>query len=159
MAASEFQESTFFGAIAASGARALLIGRRAMIALGLPVMTRDYAFWMAADDAEVFNAAVAPLGFAPNRTPAEARRVGRYVLENDEHVDVLVAQLVRTVDGTPVRFEDVWHDRRELEVAPNIVVAVPSLDHLIATKRFGSRPRDADDIRMLEQLRELGTEV
>jgi hypothetical protein len=154
--ASEFEESRFFGAIAASGARALLIGRRAMIALGLPVMTRDYDFWVAADDAEIFNTAVAPLGLMPNRTPEEARRLGRYVLENDEHVDILVARLVHTVDGQPVAFEDVWTNRRELEVAPETLIAVPCIEHLIATKRFGSRPRDADDIRMLEQLRDLG---
>jgi hypothetical protein len=97
---SEFEEERFFAAIANSGARSLLIGRRAMIALGLPVMTRDYDFWVAADDAEAFNRAVAPLGLAPNRPPDEARKVG-----------------------------------------------------LIATKRFGGRARDADDIRMLEELR------
>ena len=37
--------------IAASGARALLIGRRALITLGLPLMTRDYDFWLHGDDA------------------------------------------------------------------------------------------------------------
>jgi hypothetical protein len=93
--ASEFEEGRFFAASAASGARSLLIGRRAMIALGLPVMTRDYDFWVAVDDAEAFNRAV----------------------------------------------------------APGVLVAVPSLEHLIATKRFGGRARDADDIRMLEELR------
>lgn len=155
MEASEFEEGRFFAAIAASGARSLLIGRRAMIALGLPVMTRDYDFWLPADDAEAFNRAVAPLGLAPNRPPEEARKVGRYVLENDEHVDVLVARVVHTVEGQPVAFEDVWADRRELEVAPRVLIAVPSLDHLIATKRFGARARDADDIRMLEELRAL----
>ncbi|HEU5056234.1 MAG TPA: hypothetical protein VFU21_06905 [Kofleriaceae bacterium] len=153
MEESQFEEERFFAAIAASGARSLLIGRRAMIALGLPVMTRDYDFWVAADDAEAFNRAVAPLGLAPNRPPDEARKVGRYVLENDEHVDVLVARVVHTVDGQPVAFDEVWTARRELEVAPNVLVAVPSLDHLIATKRFGGRARDADDIRMLEELR------
>jgi hypothetical protein len=39
--ASQLDEIAFFRAVANSGARALLIGRRALIALGLPVMTRD----------------------------------------------------------------------------------------------------------------------
>jgi len=31
-----------FRAITASGARALLIGRQALVALGMPIMTSDY---------------------------------------------------------------------------------------------------------------------
>lgn len=67
MQGSEFDEAEFFRAIAQSGARALLIGRRALIALGIPV--------------------------------------------------------------------------------------VPALDDLILTKRFGGRPKDLEDIRLLEALR------
>ena len=39
MQGSEFDEGEFFRAIAASGSRALLIGRRALVALGIPVLT------------------------------------------------------------------------------------------------------------------------
>jgi hypothetical protein len=38
----DFDEHAFFQGIAQSGARALLIGRRALVALGLPVLTADY---------------------------------------------------------------------------------------------------------------------
>ena len=41
-------EVNFFGAIDKSGARALLIGRRALIALGMPVLTADYDLWLSA---------------------------------------------------------------------------------------------------------------
>ncbi len=75
MQASEFEEAEFFRAIAASGVRALLIGRRALVALGIPVLTADYDFWL------------------------------------------------------------------------------PTLDDLILTKRFGGRPKDLEDIRLLEALR------
>ncbi len=127
MPASEFDEAKFFRVIAASGARALLIGRRALVALGIPVLTADYDF--------------------------EARGRGRYVLENDERVDVLVARSVPTVDGVRVRFDDVWDRRRALEVAPAVALPVPTLDDLILTKRFGGRPKDLEDIRLLEALR------
>ncbi len=153
MHASEFDEQDFFHAIAASGVRALLIGRRALIALGLPVLTRDYDFWIHADDAAAFNAALVPLGLYPNRSPEEARAVGRYVLENDEKVDVLVARTVATRDGVRVAFADVWERRRSIQVVPGTSVALPSMDDLILTKRFGGRPKDAEDIRMLEALR------
>ena len=153
MQGSEFDEAEFFRAIAASGARALLIGRRALVALGIPVLTADYDFWLHIDDIVPFNAAVEPQGLFPTRTPEEARGWGRYVLENDERVDVLVARTVPTVDGVRVAFEDVWSRRRPLEVAVGIAVAVPGLDDLILTKRFGGRPKDLEDIRLLEALR------
>jgi hypothetical protein len=151
---SDFEEAEFFRAIAASGTRALLIGRRALVALGIPVLTADYDFWVHIDDIASFNAAVELQGLIPSRTPEEARGRGRYVLENDERVDVLVARTVPTVDGVRVAFDEVWERRRALQVAPGVTLAVPDLDDLILTKRFGGRPKDLEDIRLLEALRE-----
>ena len=152
MKASAFDEVAFFRAIVESSARALLIGRRGLIALGMPVMTRDYDFWIPADDAAVLNAALLPFDMLPSRSPDEARKNGRYVLENDEHVDVLVARSVSTVDGTMVHFEDVWTRRIHLTIG-EVEVPTPCIDDYILTKRFGARPRDADDIRWLERFR------
>ena len=152
MQASPFDELAFFRAIANSGARALLIGRRALIALGLPVMTRDYDFWIHGDDIALFDAALRPLEMYPTRTPEEARANGRYVIEGDEHVDVLVARAVGTIDGTMVAFEDLWPRRIELPLAEDVTIAMPSVEDLILTKKFAARPRDADDVRWLEQL-------
>ena len=154
----EFDELEFFRTIEASGVRALLIGRQALIALGLPVLTQDYDFWVHIDDAARFNEAVASFGLAPNRTPEEARSKGRYVLENDEHVDVLVARSCTTVEGATVVFEDLWQRRQLLPISDGVSIAIPSLDDLILTKRFAARPRDAEDIRLLEVLRAHGAE-
>ena len=153
MHASAFNEVEFFRAVAGSGARALLIGRRALIALGLPVMTSDYDYWIGSDDATVLNAALRPLGMLPTATPDEAKQRGRYVIEGDEHVDVLVARGVSTVDGTMVWFDDVWTRRIHLAITVDVSIAIPSIEDLILTKKFGARPRDADDIRWLEVLR------
>jgi hypothetical protein len=153
---SEFDEAEFFRSIAASGVRVLLIGRRALVALGIPVLTADYDFWLHIDDIATFNAAVDPMGLFPSRTPDEARARGRYVVENDERVDVLVARSVPTVDGVRVAFDDLWPRRLSLEVAPGVEIAVPALDDLILTKRFGGRPKDLEDIRLLEALRREG---
>jgi hypothetical protein len=152
---SHFDEVEFFRAIAGSGARAVMIGRRALIALGMPVMTADYDFWLAGDDIECFNAAVHPFDLVPTRAPADARRHGRYVLENDERVDVLVARAVSTVDGTAVAFDEVWQRRTAVAITDAVSVAIPSIDDFILTKRFADRPRDADDIRWLQRLRGL----
>jgi hypothetical protein len=148
-----FEEADFFRAIAASGARALLIGRRALIALGIPVLTADYDFWLHIDDIAAFNSAIEPMGLNPTHTPEESRARGRYVAENDERVDVLVARSAPTVDGVRVSFDEVWLRRRSLEVAAGVSLAVPALPDLILTKRFGGRPKDFEDIRLLEALR------
>ena len=80
MRGSEFDEISFFSAVEGSGARALLIGRRAMVVLGLPVLTADYDFWVHCDDIEKLNTAARRFDLEPNRTPNDARRNGRYVL-------------------------------------------------------------------------------
>jgi hypothetical protein len=85
----------------------------------------------AADQPSRFNAAVETQGLLPSRTPEEARGQGRYVLENDERVDVLVARTVPTVDGVRVAFDEVWSRRSALEVAPGVTLGVPTLDDLI----------------------------
>ncbi len=83
--------------------------------------------------------------------PASPRR---YVLENDEHIDVLVARSVPTVDGITVVFEALWATRRSLSIASDVSVDVPDIAGLILTKRIAARPRDLEDIRLLEILRQ-----
>ena len=152
MEGTSFDELELFRAIATSQARALLIGRRALITLGLPVLTRDYDFWLHIDDAALLNDAVRPFDLRPNRSPEDARQFGRYVLQNDEMVDVLVARSVSTVDGTRVFFDDVWPRRRAVTIADGVQIFIPTIEDLILTKRFGGRPKDAEDIRLLEAL-------
>jgi len=153
MAASAFDEIEFFRAIQASGARALLIGRRALVLLGLPVLTADYGFWIGIDDIARFNAACQPFGLVPTRTPEEARRAGRYVLENDEHVDVLVARSVPVVgQGPAVAFDALWAARCTIGLRDGVVVSTPSIDGLILTKQIAARPNDLEDIRLLKAL-------
>jgi hypothetical protein len=153
MRGAEFDELTFFRAIHESGVRALLIGRRALVLLGLPVLTADYDFWIAIDQIAIFNAAAAQCDLQPTLDPETARQRGRYVVENDEHVDVLVARSVTTVDGVQVAFEDVWVHRQTVTLAPGIEVQLPVVDDLILTKRFADRPKDLEDIRLLRMLK------
>ena len=152
MQGTDFDETAFFRAIARCGARALLIGRRALVVLGLPVLTADYDYWIHIDDIERLNDAAAPFGLAPTHTPLEARGRGRYALENDEHVDVLMARAVPTVDGVSVSFDEVWTRRRQWPLGTGVSVDLPSVPDLILTKRFAARPKDLEDIRLLESL-------
>ena len=155
MEGTRFDESGFFAAIDQSGARVLLIGRRALAALGMPVLTADYDLWVHFEDIEALNDAAAPFDLIFNATPDVARRRGRYVLENAEHVDVMIARSQSTKDGQALAFEEAWRDRVVLR-SSDYSVSVPSIEHLIITKRWAMRPRDLDDIRFLEGIRGQG---
>ena len=153
MRAAEFDETTLFKSIQDAGVRALLIGRRALVLLGLPVLTADYDFWIAIDEIAAFNRAAARCDLVPSIGPEDARKRGRYVLENDEHVDVLVARAVPTVDGIVVTFDELWQRRVAVKLQADIEVHIPAVDDLILTKRFGNRLKDLEDIRLLRVLR------
>src|SRR5437762_12120620 len=98
MEGAQHDDADILVALATSGARLLLIGRRAIIALGIPVVTADYDVWLHIDDIEILNAAMAALEYAPNHEADDARKRGRYVLENSAHIDVLVARAKSTPD-------------------------------------------------------------
>jgi hypothetical protein len=156
MEPSSFDEVAFFSALHRSGARALLIGRRALVLLGLPVLTADYDFWLSIDDIGLFNAMAGEFDLHPSRSPEEARQHGRYTLENDEHVDVLVARSLPTVTGARIEFDALWSRRQTLPI-DRATVAVPSIDDLILTKQVAARPKDLEDIRLLRILRDART--
>lgn len=151
---SELDDRAFFTAITKSGVRALLIGRKALIVLGMPVLTADYDFWVHIDDIEAFNQAVAPFDLVPSHSPADARKRSRYVLENDERVDVLIARAQTTKGGVRLTFDEAWRDRVQME-SDGAKLFIPSLAHLIMTKQWSMRVHDLDDIRFIEGLRSL----
>jgi hypothetical protein len=124
-----------------------------MIAWGLPVATSDYDLWVHIDDIGLLNAALAALDHHPNHTPEEARARGRYVLENGEHIDVMVARSHTTKDGETVPFDDVWQRKVEIPFEPGVTIPVPTLEDLIRTKRWAMRAKDIGDIQLLEALR------
>src|SRR5262249_13128090 len=101
---------------------------------------------------EKLNAALAPFDLVPTHEPAAARARDRYVLENDQHVDVLVAKQQSTKDGEVVRFEDVWARRKSHRYDATVPVPEPAIDDLIRTKKWSMRQRDVADIQLLEAL-------
>ena len=110
MEGGQHDDAEILVALATSGTRLLLIGRRAVIAYGVPVVTADYDVWLHIDDIEILNAAMAKLDYVPNHTAEATRKRGRYVLENSEHIDVLVA-LCKSTQAGPHHDEGVGRPR------------------------------------------------
>jgi hypothetical protein len=153
MEAGPFDEAAFFEAIASSGARVLLIGRRALVALGVPVGTFDYDLWVHIDDIQLLNQVLARFDLFPNKTPEQARATGMYVLENGEKVDVFVARSAPTKDGVQrLDFEEAWSRRKSVPYGGGGTLTLPSIADLILTKRWSMRPKDLLDIQALEVL-------
>lgn len=152
MEGTQHDESDIFRAVAASAARALLIGRQALIALGSPVLTADVDFWIHIDDIEKLNAALEAIEHVPTKSPAEARRTGRYVIENGLKIDVMVARAKTAPDGAVLDFEAAWSRRRAVALF-DVTIFVPDVADLIITKRWASRARDIADIQWLEALK------
>ncbi len=153
MDAGELYDEDFFRALDRSGARVLLIGRRALIALGAPVMTSDYDVWLHFDDVEKLNGAFAALDHHPNHAPNEARKRGRYVLENGQRIDVLIARSATTPQGEALTFDEAYSARQRVKIEEGLHADLPSIEHLIVTKRWASRPRDLIDIEWLTVLK------
>ena len=151
-----FSDEDFFRAIAASGARVLLIGRRALVALGAPVMTADYDLLVHFDDIEKLNAVFEPRGHVPNRTPEAARKAGRYVIENGERVDVLVARASAGANGPALSFDEAWSRRARVDLGRGLSADLPCIEDLIATKRWAGRAKELIDVQFLEGLRRAG---
>ena len=154
--ADDFYDEDFFRTLSASGARGLLIGRRALVALGAPVMTTDYDLWLHIDDIAKLNDAFAKIDHHPSCTPEVARTRGRYVLENSQHIDVMVARAKSDASGAALSFDAAWATRQTIEIAPSVPAYLPSIPHLIITKRWASRPRDLVDIEWLTLLLQRG---
>ena len=152
MEGTQHDESDVFRAVAESGARALLIGRQALIALGSPVLSADFDFWIHIDDIEKLNAAFGAIEHLPNKTAAEARATGRYAIENGLKVDVMVARGKTAPGGEVLDFDDAWSRKQAVELFGSTIF-IPSIADLIVTKRWGSRDRDLVDIQWLEALR------
>ncbi len=153
MHVASLSDAEFFQVLTESGARALLIGRRALILLGAPVMTADYDLWVHIDNVEALNRAFEAREHIANFKADEARARGRYVIENGERIDVLVARAQSTADGAErLTFEEAWSRRQMREVAGSTVF-LPSISDLIVTKRWSMRARDVADIQWLELLR------
>jgi hypothetical protein len=149
----EHDDEDVLRAIATAPVRVLLIGRRALVMLGAPVLTSDYDIWIPIDDIETLNAAFSEIGLHANKTPAEARSTGRYVFENDLRVDVLVARSATAPDGLNLSFDDAWRRRDSVDIGDGTLVSLPCIDDLITTKRWGGRAKDMIDIQWLEVTR------
>jgi len=121
----------------------------ALVVLGLPVMTADYDFWLHIDDIEAFNACPTHLTCCPHS--ARTRPASGPLCAGERRTRRRADFPVHANRGGPtVTFDEMWARRQAVPLNDTTMVTLPSVRDLILTKRFAARPKDLEDIRLIE---------
>lgn len=153
-----FDFATIVKALDERGVRFVLFGRQAMRALGAPVFTQDYDVWFdAAAREEVLAYFADELGYELSHASIPRPPVVK-VLAGADRIDAWFVRGMSNRDQTRIDYEDVWKRSLELEdPVSGLRLRVPSLDDMIALKKMAPvpRPKDEEDIRYLQVMKEL----
>ena len=144
-----------------AGVRFLLIGRQACMLYGLPVLSFDYDLWAAPepDNLARLVAVAAEMELRPSVPVDRMRETGFFRLENDRHIDVHKVAFFPGADGARCTFDDAFARRVEMrDPGSDLVIPVPAIEDLIATKLAGGRKKDLEDVKALRVVLELRAE-
>jgi len=146
----------FLGAIHKAGVRYLLIGRRAVIAYGGPVTTMDYDIYV--DKAEENIALLLKIAkefdLYPNLSKEKIQTHFKFKLENDFAIDVFCAKYFSSGKGKKLSFEELYTRKKIAKGKTGLKINLPSINDLIALKNLRSLPKDQEDIKYLEAIKE-----
>lgn len=148
--ASPWDEDAFFRMLEREQIRYLLVGRRACVVYGLPVLTSDWDFVVDRDAVQRLIDGAREFELYPSVRGDDLAKVGFFKLENDEKLDVFCAREYHGKGGS-LRFEEMWDRRRTVPLGDGRPdVHVPHIRDLITFKLFQPRKKDLDDVRLLE---------
>jgi hypothetical protein len=131
-------------------ARFLIVGGYAVAAHGRPRATKDLDVWVEASPENAPRVMNALRAFgAPlhglTEHDLETPEVGLQIGVPPQRIDVLTR-----VSG--LVFDDVWPNRVEVALAPDLRLPFIGLDDLLQNKRAAGRPQDLADVAALERL-------
>ncbi len=99
------------------------------------------------DDIEKLNASLGELELFATKEPAEARATGAVPLRERRPRRRPGRAIGIDPEGVCLVLVDTWARRQTLDLGDGLSLALPSIDDLITTKRWGSRPKDMIDIQ------------
>lgn len=137
--------------------RYLCIGRQACILYGLPVQTFDYDLWVHPEPENIDGLlrCAKKLDLRPSVAESDIPRRPKFRLENDAVIDVWKVRSFSTPEGDNIEFDQCFARRQTLEDKKRrLVVVIPHIDDLIRTKKISPRPKDIEDIKALEVIRD-----
>lgn len=154
----EFDLLRFTADLERARVRYLLIGRWAVAYYGSPVVTADHDFWIhPADRKKVLALIEAAGGELP--TESERTRPLATLYVGSDRIDLFSLRRIGNREGEVLEFETVYgRSRRIRDLKTEVDIRLPSIDDLIALKKFDSpdplkHARNLEDIRFLETLK------
>jgi hypothetical protein len=138
------------------GVKYLLIGRQAVIAYGGPVQSMDYDIFIdgAKENTRKLLDIAKNYGLYPSRKIEKLENTFMFKLENDFVVDVFRSRHFTSSNGKKISFDDIYLRRNTVKGASGLEVNLPSIDDLIELKKLRNSPKDIQDIKYLEEIKE-----
>ena len=140
------------------GIRYLIIGRRAAVLYGAPVLTADYDFWIdAADRTRVLDYFINKDCSLPE--PEDRLKPVVQVYAGPSKIDLFFHRSVRNVEGDLIEFETCYENATIKEdPEQDIFFRIPSIDDLIKTKKIRKENvKDLQDIEYLLKAKDMTT--
>jgi hypothetical protein len=133
------------------GIRYLIIGRRAVILYGGPVLTADHDLWIhPADKKKALSFLSESLGFELSDPPGTKRPVVTG-FSGMKKYDLFFQKSVRNIENETIAFETCYKSSTVLKDSKeNVEFRIPSIDDLIRLKK--KRPPNAKDEQDIEYL-------
>lgn len=146
----------FLKAIHEAGVRYLLIGRQAVIAYGGPMQSMDYDIYIdgSKENTELLLSVAKKFELYPSRPVGQLHTSFMFKLENDFLFDVFRARAFGVGKDKKITFDEIYARKKVLKGETDLEINVPAIDDLIALKRLRSSPKDLNDIRYLEAIKE-----
>ena len=137
--------------------RYLLIGRRAVILYGAPVLTADHDLWIHPDDKKrVLSFLVEELGFELSQ-PLDTKRPILSAFSGPRKYDLFFQRSVRNTESETIQFEECYRNSiLKEDPGENLQFRIPSVDDLIRLKKVRPpNPKDEQDIEYLLKAKQL----
>ena len=158
-ASPDFDLIRFLKAAAVRRIRVLLIGRWAVAQHGAPVVTADYDFWVDPSHRQRFLDLLIEAFDAelPPREQWQQPLISAYV--GPDKIDCFSPRRLVNEEGQELIFKEVYaRSQRKHDPAEGLTFRIPSIDDLIALKKFTAndplkRARNLEDIRYLLTLK------
>lgn len=130
--------------------RYIIIGRRALILYGIPVMTADYDLWISPEDREKTLTLLEKMGIELSEHPTTKKLIV-FAYSSTKKFDLFFHRTITNLDGEKIIFDDCYQNAVTADSsnkAPQILI--PSIDDLIKMKKI--RNGSAKDIQDIEYL-------
>jgi len=140
------------------GIRYLIIGRRAVVLYGAPVLTADYDFWIDSKERAVVLSYFLKKGCSLSDSEDSMKPIIQ-AYAGPKKIDLFFHKAIRNLEGELIEFKSCYENATVKEDPEQaIFFYIPSIDDLIKTKKIRQRNvKDLQDIEYLLKAKDMTT--